>query len=78
MKTFNATHKGDNMKLNCWNFQVNTNEGYFYLCDGYRSLWRLSKKINVPFKNLCAGLVHEDQVVFLYNEDGTRASITRI
>jgi hypothetical protein len=64
--------------LNCYNFQVNTNEGYFYLDNGYRSLWRLSKKINVPFKELCVKLMDVGQVVFTYNEDGSSASITRI
>ena len=67
------------MKLNCYNFQVNLNDGgHFYLCDGYRSLWRLAKKIDVPFKELCSRLIHDGQVVFKYTEDGTKASITRI
>ncbi len=64
--------------LNCCNFQVNTNEGYFYLDNGYRSLWRLSKKINVPFKELCLKLMSEGQVTFKYLEDDSNASVTRI
>lgn len=73
----NSMFQNDN-HLNCSNFQVNTDEGYFYLDNGYRSLWRLSKKINVPFKELCLNLMSEGQVTFKYLEDDSTASVTRI
>jgi hypothetical protein len=56
--------------LNSSNFQVNTNESYFYLADGYRSLWRLSKKINVSFKELCSKLLEDGQVAVKYLDNG--------
>ena len=56
--------------LNCMNYHVENNEGFFYLQDGIRSLWRLSKHNNIPFKTLLKGLVSPNKQVMFKDFDG--------
>ena len=47
--------------LNCMNYHVSENNETYY---GYRSLWRLSKRLKLEYKTLCSMLLTERQVYF--------------
>ena len=50
-------------KLNCMNYQVNAyNVGYYYICDGLRGLYDLSKKYDVRFKSMVLTLLQNGYV----------------
>jgi len=61
-------------KLNCMNYQVDTDEGHYYLCCGLRSLWRFSKHHKTPFKALCETLL-EKAYLCLDDEEQTQISM---
>lgn len=69
-------------KLNCMNYQVNytdsDGEGYYYLQDGLRSLYRMSKRTNSNFKENCRILLEIGQIVGLKSLDGVMYDVTMI
>ena len=57
-------------KLNCMNYHVaDSNNDYWYACNGLRSLYQYSKVSNMSFKELCTGMIHKGEVILQDTRD---------
>lgn len=64
-------------KLNCMNYQVNDSEDQFwYACNGLRSLYHYSQNSNISFKELCTKMLETGQVTLTRN--GEHLTLTMI
>lgn len=57
-------NKIDLHKLNVMNYHISNNESEYYLCEGIRSLYRLSRLEGLKFKELLKRMNSEEQVFF--------------
>ena len=65
-------------KLKTMNYQVDTEDGHYYMTEGLRSLFNFSKRYNVKFKALCIILYTMGQHTVVDPKTKIRHSITMI